>query len=170
MNEPISQILINARKRSQLTQQQVADRAGTAQSAVVRYEKGISSPSIDTLQRLLKANGLELVLDVKPASKNSELSDLYKKVQRNRGAIKEILYAAGATNIRIFGSVARGQDDIDSDVDFLVDVERESGNTTAVIMTSKRLSRIIGVEVNVAPTWMLKSDVRKSALRDAIPL
>jgi len=71
-------MLINARKSSLLTQKQVAERAGTHQSAVAKYEAGTKTPSVDTLIRLLKANGFDLVLDVKKTHRIQTRSKLYK--------------------------------------------------------------------------------------------
>ena len=54
--DPVALMLINARKSSRLTQAQVAERAGTSQSAVVRYEKGLQTPSVDTLRQIGRAH------------------------------------------------------------------------------------------------------------------
>lgn len=43
-----------------MTQKAVADRAGTSQGTIARYERGEVSPSVETLQRLVRACGLEL--------------------------------------------------------------------------------------------------------------
>ena len=42
-------------------------------------------------------------------------------LRQNREQIIKIANRYGATNVRVFGSVARGDDDQDSDIDFLVD-------------------------------------------------
>lgn len=168
--DPVPLILINARKSSRLTQTQVAARIGTKQSAIARYEKGLQAPSVDTLRKLLKANGFELILEVKKTSKMGELSPRYKKIQKNRGKIKKILTDAGASNIRIFGSVARGTDKKRSDVDFLVDVSKDSGNTIKVMLVAGKLERILGCKVDVIVSRLCKKEVLKSALNDAIPL
>ena len=52
------------RARSGLTQRELARRAGTAQSVVARIESGQTSPSWDTLERLLDAAGFELRTDL----------------------------------------------------------------------------------------------------------
>ena len=118
--DPVPLMLINARKSSLLTQKQVDERAGTHQSAVAKYEAGTKTPSVDTLIRLLKANGFDLVLDVKKTHRIQTRSRLYKRVQAHRGEIRSLLHSAGAPNIRIYGSVARGEDDDISDLDILV--------------------------------------------------
>jgi transcriptional regulator with XRE-family HTH domain len=52
-----SDILITARQAARLTQRELARRARTAQSVVARIELGQTSPSWDTLMRLLRAAG-----------------------------------------------------------------------------------------------------------------
>jgi transcriptional regulator with XRE-family HTH domain len=53
-------ILREARLRSGLTQQQLATRAGTSQSAIARWEKGDVVPSLERLREVVRACGLEL--------------------------------------------------------------------------------------------------------------
>lgn len=49
-----------ARRRAGLSQRELADRAGTTQSAIARVETGRSTPSIDTVVRLVRLCGLDL--------------------------------------------------------------------------------------------------------------
>lgn len=49
-----------ARKRVGLTQRELAERAGTTQSAIARIETGRSTPSFDAVLRLLRLCGLDL--------------------------------------------------------------------------------------------------------------
>jgi uncharacterized protein len=83
-----------------------------------------------------------------------------------------ILQAAqkyGARNIRVFGSVARGEAAAGSDVDFLV--ELESGRTLMDLGGFlSALQELLDTQVDVATERMLKPNVRERALRDAIPL
>lgn len=48
---------------------------------------------------------------------------LHELLQEKREDILYIASRRSASNIRVFGSVARGQDDSKSDIDFLVDLE-----------------------------------------------
>jgi transcriptional regulator with XRE-family HTH domain len=52
-----SKLLLEARSASGLSQRQLAIKARTAQSVVARVELGETSPSWDTLMRLLRASG-----------------------------------------------------------------------------------------------------------------
>lgn len=60
----ISQLVATARHRAGLTQQQLADLAGTSQPAVARLERGGGRPTIATVRRLLDAAGFDLRVDL----------------------------------------------------------------------------------------------------------
>jgi transcriptional regulator with XRE-family HTH domain len=49
-----------ARRRAGLSQRELAERAGTTQSAIARLETGASAPSLDTVLRLVRLCGLDL--------------------------------------------------------------------------------------------------------------
>lgn len=55
-----------ARREAGLTQQELADRAGTSQAAMSAYETGRRSPSVETLCRILGAAGFEVRMRLAP--------------------------------------------------------------------------------------------------------
>jgi transcriptional regulator with XRE-family HTH domain len=57
------ELLKEARNRAGLTQRELARRAGTSQAMVARIERGQQSPSVATLERLVRACGLELRIE-----------------------------------------------------------------------------------------------------------
>ena len=59
-------LLRQARTRAGLSQRALARRAGTAQSVIARIEQGITSPTWDTLERLLEAADFEVRAQVEP--------------------------------------------------------------------------------------------------------
>ena len=71
-------LLIEARRLGRLTQRALADRAGTVQSVVARIEGGSTSPTWDTLTRLLDAAGFELrvALHSAPEGESHMLGDV----------------------------------------------------------------------------------------------
>ena len=71
-------LLRQARQHAGLTQRALARRAHTAQSVVARIEQGVTSPSWDTLARLLAAAGFDLHtdLDPRPARRSHMLADV----------------------------------------------------------------------------------------------
>jgi transcriptional regulator with XRE-family HTH domain len=62
------ELLRHARKRHGLTQRQLAMRAHTSQAAISRIERGIVSPSVDTLAELLWLMNEQLVLEAEPVN------------------------------------------------------------------------------------------------------
>jgi hypothetical protein len=75
----------------------------------------------------------------------------------------------GAKNIRVFGSVVRGEDRPDSDVDFVVDVNSGTG-LFALEALRRELSAILGTAVDVAPSDSLRPRVQEEIENEAIPL
>jgi transcriptional regulator with XRE-family HTH domain len=68
------EILREARRRHEVSQAQLAIRAGTTQSAISRIERDRVSPSIETLRELLYLLGDELVLAVEPRDSGIDAS------------------------------------------------------------------------------------------------
>jgi len=58
----VVQAMIDARKKAGLTQRQLAERTGIAQSDISKLETGAGNPSVRTLQRL--AAGMDMVLHI----------------------------------------------------------------------------------------------------------
>lgn len=84
----------------------------------------------------------------------------------------EILAAAtrhGATNVRVFGSVARGDADAASDVDFLVDFEpgRSLLDLASLLVD---LEDLLGHPVDVVTEPGLKARIRQRVLGEAVPV
>jgi transcriptional regulator with XRE-family HTH domain len=59
-------LIREARLRAGLTQVDLAARARTAQSGIARWESGRSSPSLETVQRLVRLCGFNLEVAVVP--------------------------------------------------------------------------------------------------------
>lgn len=75
----------------------------------------------------------------------------------------------GVSDVRAFGSVARGEASRRSDIDLLV--ELQPGRTLIDLIGFKLdAERILGRPVDVATPRMMKPNIRKRALRDARPL
>lgn len=75
----------------------------------------------------------------------------------------------GARNVRVFGSVARGQADERSDVDFLV--ELEPGRSLFDLGGLQyELEALLGCRVDVVTVRGLKARIRERVLREAVPV
>lgn len=62
----VGHVVREARKRAGLSQGQLAKRAGTAQSAISRIECDRISPTVDTLDKLVRCAGEALVVGLWP--------------------------------------------------------------------------------------------------------
>lgn len=62
----IIQAMIDARKASGLTQKQLAEKTGIAQSDISKLEHGNANPSLRTLQRLAHGMGMKLKVEFLP--------------------------------------------------------------------------------------------------------
>lgn len=58
------ELIREARLRASLSQQDLADRLGTSQSVIVRWEKGHRSPTVETMLRAVRACGLDVSMSV----------------------------------------------------------------------------------------------------------
>jgi transcriptional regulator with XRE-family HTH domain len=72
-------LIQQARRRSGLTQTELAGKVGTTQSAVARWERGASRPTVERLQSLVEACGLELQIGLAP-SNGEELAALRRNL------------------------------------------------------------------------------------------
>jgi predicted nucleotidyltransferase len=86
-----------------------------------------------------------------------------------RAEILRIAAQHGVLNVRVFGSVARGEARADSDVDFLVDVEagRSLLDLGGLLMD---LRDLLHCSVDVVTEKGLRPRVRERVLREAVPL
>ena len=77
-------LLREARMRAGLSQRDLAKKAGTAQSVIARIERGQTSPTLETLERLLAAAGVELHarLAVKERDVRSHMLDDVPRILR----------------------------------------------------------------------------------------
>jgi predicted nucleotidyltransferase len=90
-------------------------------------------------------------------------------LREKREAILAIAARHGATNVRVFGSVARGEAGADSDIDFLVDLEpgRSLLDHAALLVD---LQELLGCDVDVVEPPALHWYVKERVLREAVPL
>lgn len=72
----------------------------------------------------------------------------------------------GASNVRVFGSVARGDDTETSDIDLLVDFPPGT-SLLEVIGLEQDLHAILGVAVDVGPADALRTTMRERAMSEA---
>jgi predicted nucleotidyltransferase len=95
---------------------------------------------------------------------------LLEDLQTQREAIAAAAREYGARRIRVFGSVARGQETADSDVDFLVDLPRGYDLFKQRLPLAERLACITGRRVDLIPEHELNRHIRTDILAEAVDL
>jgi predicted nucleotidyltransferase len=87
---------------------------------------------------------------------------------------KDAIHAAcrqfGARRIRVFGSVARGEERADSDIDFLVDFPPGYDLFTQRLPLAERLAEITGRRLDIVPEHELNRHLREAVLNEAVDL
>jgi predicted nucleotidyltransferase len=122
-----------------LTQREIADALGRSQPEV---------------SRLLRFHGS---------------TPIGRALSRRRREAIALARSYGADNVRVFGSVARGEDDGGSDLDLLVDIKYGVG-LFAIARLERDLEALLGAHVDVVPAAGLRGTVREQALSEAVPL
>jgi len=172
----IASALRQARFDADLSQVELAARAGTSQSTLARYETGAALPTLPTLERLLAACGRRLEIQTPPAqpstlptSMRSRLGPQANQLRRQRRRLLDAASRHGIDRLRAFGSLARGEGGADSDVDLLVDLK--PGHTLLDLAAFRReAAEILDLPVDVATADMLKERIRDEVLSEALPL
>ena len=73
----------------------------------------------------------------------------------------------GARRIRVFGSVARGEERMDSDIDFLVDFPQGYDLFTQRLPLGEKLMELTGRKVDLVPEHELNRHLRDAILKEA---
>ena len=90
-------------------------------------------------------------------------------VKSKRDEILRVAAQHGARNVRVFGSVARGEADEASDVDFLVDME--PGRSLLDLGSLQvDFESLLGRRVDVVTVRGLKARIRNAVLAEAVPV
>ena len=84
--------------------------------------------------------------------------------------IKAIAAQHGAFNVRVFGSVARGQADQDSDLDLLVDYDLNKISPWFPVRLIRDLETFLNVKVDIVTSEGLKARIRNKVLQESVNL
>lgn len=95
---------------------------------------------------------------------------LLEDLHRQKLAINAMARRYGARRIRVFGSVARGQELPESDVDFLVDFPPGYDLFAQRLPLAEGLSELIGRKVDLVPEHELNPHIRQQVLDEAVDL
>lgn len=95
---------------------------------------------------------------------------LFEQLWQLKTVIADTARQYGARRIRVFGSVARGEELPESDVDFLVDFPQGYDLFTQRLPLAEALSKLLNRKVEVIPEHELNRHIRQQVLREAIDL
>ena len=95
---------------------------------------------------------------------------LLDDLRANRDAIVALGGQYGARRMRVFGSVARGEERPDSDVDFLVEFPRGYDLFAQRLPLAERLSELLKRRVELIPEHELNRHIREQVLSEAVEL
>ena len=140
-----------ARARARLVRAvREAAAQGMTQSQIAR-QIGRSQPEVS---RLLRFHGT---------------SPLARNLRRNADRIREIVAEAGGSRVRVFGSVAAGEDQPGSDVDLLFEMNRPL-SLMQLGRLEQRVSDLLGTSVDLVPESALRPDLRERVFAEAASL
>lgn len=94
---------------------------------------------------------------------------LVERLLRHRGDIRRIASTHGGSNLRLFGSVARGEAGAESDVDLLVDLKPGRSLFDLAAMRAE-LEDLLGASVDVVTSSGLEGELRDEILAEALTL
>jgi uncharacterized protein len=166
-----ARLLRSARQRAGMSQVELAARAGVTQSVISAYESGRRQPSVPMLAALIEATGFELATAVRrqPRRLQQLSGPVGQRVRRRRHDLVAAAARYGVGGLRVFGSVARGQDRPDSDVDLLADLP-PGISLFGLARLQAELEAILDAPVDLVPAADLKPDVADRAGRDLVAL
>lgn len=118
---------------------------------------------------LLKESGFSGSVKLEMTGGSGLTMDIAKSLQEKRDEIMALAAKNGAYNVRVFGSIARGEATEASDIDLLVDMEagRSLLDVAGLLID---LEALLGRKVDVVTTKGLKHSIRDTVLKEAIAL
>jgi predicted nucleotidyltransferase len=148
----VAQRIREARQGAGMTQRQLAEASGVRQPNIAAYERGQRVPSAQMLARLLAATrtGPAVILAA------------------HRDEVHRIAGRHHARDVRVFGSVARGTDRPDSDLDLLVTFDEDASLLDQAALI-RELEDVLGLPVDVVSADALRE--RDEHIRaEAVPV
>lgn len=95
---------------------------------------------------------------------------LLEQLRSQRDAILALSQKYGASHLRVFGSVARGEEQPESDIDILVSFPHGYDLFAQRLPLTEHLSKLIGRPVDLLPEHELNRHIRDHILATAIAL
>ncbi|SFJ64086.1 nucleotidyltransferase domain-containing protein [Cellulomonas sp. KH9] len=152
MTDPYGDELRARRTRLGLTQRELAARSGVAQPVIAAAETGRRGVGPEGRARL------DAALRVRPST----------VLDRHRAEVRETVARHHGHDALVIGSVARGDDTPDSDVDLMITFD-DGTDLVDVLDLTDELERLLGTKVDVVSGRVVGA-VSTQARREAVPL
>lgn len=149
---PFARVLRTRREAAKLTQRSLAERTGVKQPLISAIEHGNRQASEATRATLRAA------LPIRPS----------QLLAAKRQEVLDLLASRHITEPQVFGSVARGDDRPDSDIDLLVRFPPEA-DIVDLLELADELSNLVGAEVDLVALGS-SGALLEHALAEAVPL
>jgi predicted nucleotidyltransferase/DNA-binding XRE family transcriptional regulator len=150
-NSTATELVRTARTKRGISQRDLAAAARVPQSTVSAVESGHRQPSVAMLERLLRAAGFVLETRLTNIVRPSEL------LEKHYREVVDVIAGYPVTRAWVFGSVARGDDRPDSDLDLLVELTPGASVLDCVGLEDD-LEMVLGCPVDVITTKELESN------------
>jgi hypothetical protein len=95
---------------------------------------------------------------------------LLDELKQKKDLIESMAAQFGASRLRVFGSVARGDERPDSDVDFLVDLPQGYDLFTQRLPLTQNLEDMLHRKVELIPEHELNQYIREQVMKEAVEL
>jgi len=125
---------------------------------------------------MLKGNNESKIMLSSPAMvKDSRPDEVVKMsitlddLRKEREQIKKVAQKHGASNIRVFGSISRGEERPESDIDLLVDFEADR-SLFDLVRLKLELEELLGHEVDLVTEKAMHRLIASRVIKEAIPL
>jgi len=92
-----------------------------------------------------------------------------EQIKESALAVRSMAARHGARNIRIFGSIVRGEDGEDSDVDLLVDMD-DDRSLLDLVAVERELGKLLNRKVDVVVDGGVSPYLRDRICAEAIPI
>lgn len=93
-----------------------------------------------------------------------------EQIRTHKASILALGEQYGAKHIRVFGSVARGEEHAGSDVDFLVELPRGYDLFAQRLPLTEKLADLLQCRVDLIPEHELNRHIREQVLNEAVAL
>jgi predicted nucleotidyltransferase len=90
-------------------------------------------------------------------------------IKSRREDILDITTKYGAKNIRVFGSMARGEESPDSDLDIIVEMD-EGSSLLDIIAIKQDIEDLLGLKVDIVTEASISPYIRETVLKEAVNL